>query len=210
MTARMAMMIMLADRRCCPVPTITVPPRDRTPATTTMIFYAPAPLRKKSARGADRADHMGRSHFTFPRNKRSQRRDEPIPAHRVSIAKKVAAGRVHRRGGHPVRGAGRQHRAPGLLRHDHGAACRAHLARSGGVADPVGQDVRRHLPRAAGRGARRRHLACRRCPRRDARQGCLQGLSHEALRPLRWTPEMPVFTTTEGKPIEPKAFASRY
>ena len=30
------------------------------------------------------------------------------------------------------------------------------------------------------------------------------------IRPLRWTPEMPVFTMTEGKPIEPKAFASRY
>jgi hypothetical protein len=57
---RMAMMIVLADRRCCPVPTITVPPRDRTPATATVIFYAPAPLRKKSARGAHRPDHVGR------------------------------------------------------------------------------------------------------------------------------------------------------
>jgi integrase len=32
----------------------------------------------------------------------------------------------------------------------------------------------------------------------------------DSLRPLHWTPEMPVFTTTEGEPIEPKAFASRY
>src|SRR5206468_8015182 len=32
----------------------------------------------------------------------------------------------------------------------------------------------------------------------------------DSLRPLHWTPEIPVFTTTEGKPIEPKAFASRY
>ena len=31
-----------------------------------------------------------------------------------------------------------------------------------------------------------------------------------ALRPLRVGPEDPVFTTTEGQPIEPKAFASRY
>ena len=32
----------------------------------------------------------------------------------------------------------------------------------------------------------------------------------DSLRPLHWTPEMPVLTTTDGKPIEPKAFASRY
>src|SRR5262249_50648475 len=31
-----------------------------------------------------------------------------------------------------------------------------------------------------------------------------------ALQPLRVTPTQPVFTTTEGQPIEPKAFASRY
>jgi integrase len=31
-----------------------------------------------------------------------------------------------------------------------------------------------------------------------------------ALEPLHVTPEQPVFTTTEGRPIEPKAFASRY
>jgi integrase len=31
-----------------------------------------------------------------------------------------------------------------------------------------------------------------------------------ALQPLRATPTHPVFTTTEGQPIEPKAFASRY
>ena len=31
-----------------------------------------------------------------------------------------------------------------------------------------------------------------------------------AIQPLRVEPEMPVFTTTEGKPIAPKAFASRY
>ena len=31
-----------------------------------------------------------------------------------------------------------------------------------------------------------------------------------ATQPLRVDPEMPVFTTTEGKPIEPKAFASRF
>src|SRR5262245_20132687 len=31
-----------------------------------------------------------------------------------------------------------------------------------------------------------------------------------ALQPLHVTPEQPVFTTTEGQPIEPKAFASRY
>jgi hypothetical protein len=32
----------------------------------------------------------------------------------------------------------------------------------------------------------------------------------DALRPLHWAPEMPVFTPTDGKPIEAKAFASRY
>ena len=31
-----------------------------------------------------------------------------------------------------------------------------------------------------------------------------------ALEPLHVLPESPVFTTTEGRPIEPKAFASRY
>jgi hypothetical protein len=31
-----------------------------------------------------------------------------------------------------------------------------------------------------------------------------------ALQPLRVRPKDPVFTTTEGQPIEPKAFASRY
>jgi hypothetical protein len=32
----------------------------------------------------------------------------------------------------------------------------------------------------------------------------------QAIEPLHVTPEQPVFTTTEGKPIEPKAFASWY
>jgi len=31
-----------------------------------------------------------------------------------------------------------------------------------------------------------------------------------AILPLHVDPEQPVFTTTEGRPIEPKAFASRY